>query len=209
LHEAGGTRIELTLHEAVHHVHQRGVDAEAGESVRRLEAEQATADDDGARARPPHLTDRRHVLEIAKRDDARQVHAGLRQADRVGAGRQHEPVEGQEREAPHTDLTLLQVDTRRRISGDQPDSLLQVPALVAKPARLLIDLIGEKRGQQHAVVGGRRLGPDHRHVEALRTVRPQALQEAQTRHAIADDHEPLASHRVSPHAASAGARWRA
>ena len=47
-------------------MHERDGDAEAGEAKGGLDAEQAAADHDGARARPCAPADRRHVGEVAK-----------------------------------------------------------------------------------------------------------------------------------------------
>ena len=88
-------------------------------------------------------------------------------------------------------------------SGDQPHALAHVPGPVAEAAGGLIHLRGEERGQENPVVGGRRFAADHRHVEAGRRMLAEPLEEAQARHAVADDDEPLAH--CAAHAASAGA----
>ena len=57
-------------------------DARLGEPVGGLDAEQAAADHDRARAPAGAARMRLDVGEVAERDDAGQVHAGLGQADR-------------------------------------------------------------------------------------------------------------------------------
>jgi hypothetical protein len=72
-------------------VQQRHVDAALDKTIRRLDAEQAAADHHGPASRlggPQGV----HIGEVAEGADARQRVTGNRQADGVGAGRQHQPV---------------------------------------------------------------------------------------------------------------------
>ncbi len=205
LDEDGGAAIELALHQPIHEMDERGLDAAPREPVGGLDPEQAAADDDGAGAARRRSADRRHVGEVAEGDDAGQIHPGPRQPDRVGAGRQHQAVERQRRELADDDLALLEVDGGRGGAGDQAHALAQVPGPLAEPAIALLDILRQERGQEHPVVGRRRLGADDGHVEAPGRVLAEPLEQAQRRHAVADDDEPLAVHRAPPHAANAGA----
>ena len=93
--ERRGARIELTLHQAVHQMHERHIGAEAREAERRLEAEKTAADDRDRRAGMGGVREAARIVEIAECDDAWQVHAGLGQADRLRARRENELVVGQ------------------------------------------------------------------------------------------------------------------
>ena len=205
LDEDGGAAIELALHQPIHDMEERGLDAEPREPIGGLDPEQAPADDDGAGAARRRIADRRHIGEIAEGDHAGQIHPGPRQPDRVGAGRQHQAIERQRRELADDDFAFLEIDGGRGGAGDQAHALAQVPGPLPEPASALLDILREKGGQEHPVVGRRRLGADDGHVEAPRGVLPEPLEQAQRRHAVADDDEALAVHRAPPHAANAGA----
>ena len=107
--------------------------------------------------------------------------------------------------SPTTTSRSCEIDGGRGGAGDQAHALAQVPGPLAEPAIALLDILRQQGGQQHPVVGRRRLGADDGDVEAPRGVLPEPLEQAQRRHAVADDDEPLAVHRAPPHAANAGA----
>ena len=94
LQQIAGGRIELALHQRRHEMQHGDVHAARLEAGRRLEPEQAAADDDrlGARLRgEQHGVD---VVEIAIGEDARQVVAGHRDDERHRAGGDHQLVVG-------------------------------------------------------------------------------------------------------------------
>ncbi len=71
--------VELALHQRFHEVDDGHFHTERPEPVRRLEAEQAAADDDGSPAalrRPDHTA---HILDVAEGDDAVERRARHRQ----------------------------------------------------------------------------------------------------------------------------------
>src|SRR4030095_9996872 len=77
-------RIKLAFHEPVHEMQHGDLDARFREPVGGLKPEQTAADDDGPRT--GSFSDGVHVVDVAERENARQIHSENAELDRLGAG---------------------------------------------------------------------------------------------------------------------------
>ena len=77
---------------------------------------------------------------------------------------------------------------------------MSAPTRVVERELVVVDLAGQRRRQQDAVVGRARLGADHGHVVAARRAPRQFVGEARRRHAGADDEKTFRL--MSDHAAA-------
>ena len=205
LQEIAGGRIELALHQRRHDMQHGDVHALRVEAGRRLQPEQAAADDHGL---GPRLGGEHHgldVVEIAIGEHARQIVAGHRNDERHRAGGDDQLV------VRLGDAVIGGDGLRRPVDGDdlvalvEGDAVGDVPA-VAMDDDFLIGLLARQHRRQHdAVVVDARLGVEDGDGVAARRLLEQMLQHAPGGHAVADDDEFFGSWRYS---AASTKRWR-
>ena len=123
LEKGGPSIVELALHQAVHQMDKRHFHACLGKAISRLYAEQAAADHRRAGARPHQGAHRADIREIAEGEDVLQIHAGLRQSDRKGAGREHELRKGKALAVHENDHPAPPVDRGDRLSIERRHGL--------------------------------------------------------------------------------------
>ena len=90
------------------------LDVARAQRGRDFEADEAGAEHDGAARRLGALDDGAAVGERAQRVNMRLVGARDRQPDRLGAGREQQPVVGEPCSIGERDLARARVDARRR-----------------------------------------------------------------------------------------------
>ena len=145
-------------------MNQRHLSAALGERRGRLDAEQPAADHRDA---PPLLrrsAQARQVGEVAESDDPGQIGAGNGQANGRRTGGEDDAVEGQRAAVGEARDPAREVERRNRDASHQPDA--RTPAGIVEREFGVVDLAGQRRRQQHAVVGRVGLGADQRHVVA-------------------------------------------
>ena len=185
-------RVELALHQPVHQVQHRHARARLGEAVGGLEPEQSAADHHDTVAGSRAMPDGPDVADVAERDHARQCHAGDLRPDRLRAGGEHEPGEGQGLAVGERDRARGRVDRGRAAAIAQRDAAIAPPGLRLELDIRRCDLAGEHRGEQHAVVGEPRLLTDDGDRVAAERAGAQLVGEACGRHAVADHHKRFA-----------------
>ena len=193
-HERGAL-IELALHQPVHEMEEGDAGTGLGQAVGRFEAEQPAADHHHPSARGLGRGDGVHVVDVTEGEHARQIHPGNVRLDRLRAGGEYELGERQPGAARKRHVT------RGRVDRGRTHAVAQGHAAIAPPARrpeldvVEADLVGQERGQQHAVVGEPGfLADDGDGIAAERAPR-ELVNETRRGHAVADHDEGLA-HRV-------------
>ena len=88
--DVGAGRIELALHQPIHDMGERHVDAASRKAIGRLQSEKAAADDERARAFAFQPGQRLDVLHVAKRVNARKIGALDRQPCRARTRGEHD-----------------------------------------------------------------------------------------------------------------------
>ena len=190
--QRAGAGVELALHQAVEQVDDGHRAALRGDAARRLEAEQAAADDGGVlRAADRRRADRLAVLGSAERVHARQVDAGDRRHQRLRAGREDELVVGEVLAVVEVDDTRLGVDRRHPAAEHELDVVVGVPLRRTQLQRLGILAGNEDLRQAHAVVRRARLAADERDRDVAIAV-TECFTDSLAGDAPADDHDRVA-----------------
>ena len=175
---------------------KRDADTRFGQAVGRLETEQAATDD---HRRATSRDAAQHALDIvhgAKRDDARKVHARVRQADRVRSGGDDELGIGEVDPILEGQCLCRAVNRGDRLPEDVGDAIAAPPGARLQLEVVGDDFVGKQRRQQHAIVGASRFGPDEDDGVAAEGAGAQLLGELGAGHALADNDERFA-HDVS------------
>lgn len=186
LHQPGGGRVELALHQPLGLLGEDHLRAAHGQRAGRGHAEQPAADHHGPHARPHLRRQAQAVVQGAERVHApRQLvvlgeQAAQRRQDGVGAGGQHQPPVGDLRAVRADDGPPVPVDSGdpgadQLRGGGQGDHLGPVAP-------------GEHLGEQHPVVRRVLLLADQRHGRAQLAEPPG---ETYAREAGADHHHTL------------------
>ena len=191
LQQVAGRGIELALHQGRHEMENRDLHALGLQARRRLEPEQAAADDDGMPALPgrfEHLVD---VVEVAVGDHARQGRAGDRHHEGHRAGGDEEPVVVRRRSVRCGHTLAGAVDLDDLLAAMKRDAVRLVPGIVVDQD-VLIGLFAGEDGREHdAVVVHPRLGAEDGHVVCTGSALEQLLQGTACGHAVADDDKLL------------------
>ncbi len=197
--------VELLIHQVPGGVHDIDVDAPSAETVRGLEPEQATADDDGAHtvARRGHLQHAVGVLDGPEPEHAAgETAVALPQPVHVGKERRT-PGRDDQRVVRHRAPALARDRLREPVHPDGPVADVQRHAVLAVPRHgvehevVVVDggRTGEDVREHDAVVVAVGLVADHGDVEQLSVAPQDLLDGARTGHPVADHHQPRASGR--------------
>ena len=168
LQQIAGGRIELALHQRRHQMQHGDVHVPRVEPGRRLEAEQAAADDDRLGARLRGEQHRIDVVEIAIGQDARQIVARHRQDERHRARGDDQLVVGRGDAAIGRHGLRGAVDRDDLVALVERDAVLDVPAVAVDDDLLVVLLARQHRRQHDAVVIDARLGVEDRDLVAAR-----------------------------------------
>ena len=155
--------------------------------MRRLQPEQTTADHHRAAAPlggGEHMLD---ILHVAEADDAGQVVAGHRNDERVGAGRDQQPVIVQHHAALGGDGAAHAVDRGDGIAADQRDAVIGIPVEPVDDDLVERLFPRQHRRQHDPVVIHQRLGTEDGDLVAGGIAGQQFLDRAASGHAVADD----------------------
>src|SRR3984893_5503304 len=166
--------------------------ASLGKAMSRLYTAQAAADRRRAAARPQQGTQRADIGEIAERKDVLQIHSGLRQPDRLRAGREHEFRKGKALAVREGHHPAAPIDRYDGLAISSRDAAPVPPSARLQFDRGLANFPREQRRQKDAVVGEPRLGSDDDDAVAAERTPPQFVDETGSRHAIADNDERFA-----------------
>ena len=184
--------VELAFHQGRHQVQDGDRHAAQAEAVRRFESEQAAADHHRAAALIRGREHRADIVHVAKGDHARQILARHRDDEGIGAGRDQQAVIAFDRAAARRDRLRRAVDRDDRVTRDQRDAIIRIPAGVVDHD-IVEALLAREHGREHdAVVIDPRLGAEDRHAIAVRIAREQFLDRAAAGHAVADHDQMLA-----------------
>ena len=137
-HEVAHLRAEDSLHRPFVRRHHVDLDVAGAQRGRDLEPDEARADHDGPARRRGALDDRPAVGERAQREDVRLVGAGDRQANRLGAGREQQPVVRDRAPVGERDLARAHIDAgdaARRGAGRCRSSSRSCPRAAAPNPR--------------------------------------------------------------------------
>ncbi len=185
-------RIELALHQAVHQMDQRYRRSRFGKTVGGFKSEQSAADDNHALLGASQRQQKVDVAAVTKGVHAGEIRAGHIEPQRRRAGGKDQP--GKRNAFFVGDLEFAAADID--LGGEA--AIFQGDAAVAPPVgRLELDVVGrglarQHRGQQHAVIGQPRLGPDHGDgVSSKRHLR-QFVDQTRGGHSIADNNQRFA-----------------
>ena len=189
LEQPAGGLVELALHQRLHQVDHGHLHAAQREAMRRFEPEQAAADHYRVAALGGGGEHRVDVLHVAEADHAGQVLARHRDDERIGTGRDQQPVVLDRAAGLRRHGTIDAIDADNRIAGDQLDLILAIPFVAVDHDLVERLLAGEHRRQHDPVIVHMRFGAEDRDAVARRIAREQFLDGAAAGHAVADHHE--------------------
>ena len=183
--------VELHRHQPGGKLHHLGLEPEQAQGVGRLQPQQAAADDHAAAGLGAGIADGGKIPQGAVDEAALPLMAGDGGHEGHRAGRQHQTVVRE----------LLAVGERQGAGGPvehlhlgpqpQRNAALFIPGRI-RHAQRLRGLAAKYLGEVHPVVGGVRLGPEHRHLEPIEaTGRHQLFDEVMTHHAVAHHQQAL------------------
>ena len=167
------------------------LDVARAQRGRDLEPDEARADHDRAARRLGALDDRPAIGERAQRVDMRLVGARDRQADRLGAGREQQPVVGDRAPVGEHDLARTRIDAGDVRLEPQIDAVLGIEAVRAQRHPILRRAAGEIVLGQVRPVDGRRIVVAQHDDAALIVLAPEHLGRREAGRAAADDHDPV------------------
>ena len=180
-HEVAHLRTEDALHRPFVRRHHMDFDVAGAQGRRDFEPDEARAHHDRPARRPGALDDGPAVGERAQRADMRLIGARDRQANRLGAGGEQQPVVRDLAPVGERDLARTRVDTGDVRLEPQVDAVLRIEAVRTQRHPILGRLAGEVVLGEVRPVDGRRVVIAQHDDAALVLLAPQISRPRQIR----------------------------